>query len=198
MDVHREAVSARFRDVKRFACLLAALTALLVHAPSARAESWLGPIRYEPLHLMAVGPMFGAVFEPGETTLGMLGGEITYMRYPHSLDAKEVELGFGGFLQGSSVGFDHARFSTGAQVAYLFFGAELGATVELPGKDRAAAVGVHAAPFLSIGIVSFSVQVDLPVATLSEGSKPGVNVGLAGTLKWPFPVGERTWSTVVK
>ncbi|MDI1449269.1 hypothetical protein [Polyangium sp. 6x1] len=153
---------------------LAVAVALLVSANPSRAEGW---------NVFTVGPMGGIVFGPEQTAAGLLGGEVTFVHYGN---ASGRGAGFGGFVQASAVGFERARVSFGPQINTSIFGAEVGATFESATKDRAAFVGAHLAPFVSVGFASLTLQLDLPFATLSDGPLPRVELVLAGTLKLPI------------
>jgi hypothetical protein len=150
-----------------------AFLALFAHAsPTWAADS-----------VVLIGPMGGAVVGPGQSSLGLLGGELTFVHY-----ARMYELGVGGFLQASAVGFERARFSVGSQVNYNFLGAEVGAMFDTAAPGRSACVGVHLAPFVSMGYASIAVQTGIPVVPLSEGTLPRWSVTFAATLKLPISV----------
>ena len=136
-------------------------------------------------NLLAIGPMAGAVVRPEQSTLGLLGGELTFTHYEGSGAFKD---GFGGFLQASTVGFERARFAFGPQANYSLFGAEVGAVFDTAAPGQSACVGVHLAPFVSTGFVAVSIQTDIPVAPLSEGPLPRWSVTFAVTHKLPVDV----------
>lgn len=150
----------------------------------------LTPIEYRPMYILCIGPHFGAVFEWQKPVLGQIGAELTLNRHRHSPDFKETTWIWGGFLQVGAVGLERARVAFGPQLSYSVLGAEIGPVLETNTETRAAHTGLHIAPYASLGIVSFSVQVDIPILSLSEGQRPGVSVGLTGTLKIPMPLSE--------
>ncbi|MDI3291448.1 hypothetical protein [Polyangium sp. 15x6] len=158
---------------RRISSLAVALVLLVSTSPS-RADGW---------NVFAVGPMGGLVFGPEQPTLGLLGGEVTFVHYAN---ASGRGVGYGGFVQASAVGFERARVSFGPQINTSIFGAEVGATFESATKDRAAFVGAHLAPFVSIGFASITFQLDIPFAPLSDGQLPRVEMVFAGTLKLPI------------
>ncbi|MDC0740092.1 hypothetical protein [Polyangium mundeleinium] len=153
---------------------LAIAVALLVSTNPSRADGW---------NVFTVGPMGGIVFGPEQPVLGLLGGEATFVHYASSTGKG---LGYGGFVQASTVGFERLRVSFGPQINTTIFGAEVGATFESATKDRAAFVGAHLAPFVSVGFASLMFQVDLPFASLTNGPLPPVELVVAGTLKLPI------------
>jgi hypothetical protein len=153
---------------------LAVAVALLVSTNPSRADGW---------NVFTVGPMGGFVTGPEQPVLGLLGGEVTFVHYDKP-SGKGV--GYGGFVQASAVGFERARVSFGPQINTSIFGAEAGLTFESAIEDRAAFVGAHLAPFVSIGFASLTLQLDIPFAPLTGGPLPGVELVVAGTLKLPI------------
>jgi hypothetical protein len=161
-----------------------AFLALFAHAAPTWAAESINIFATENINIFAIGPMGGAVVGPAQSPLGLLGGELTFVHYGHS---SSVE-GFGGFLQASTVGFERARFAVGPQVNYAILGAEVGAVFDTAAPGRSACVGVHLAPFVSVGYVSIAIQTDIPVAPLSEGPLPRWSLTFAATLKLPILV----------
>jgi hypothetical protein len=151
---------------------------LLAYSNPSRADGW---------NLFTVGPMGGVVFGPEQRALGLLGGEVTFVHYRSSTGRGA---GYGGFVQASAVDFERARVSFGPQVNHTILGVELGATFESATKERAAFVGVHLAPFVSIGFASITFQLDIPIAPLSDGPLPRHEMVVAGTLKLPIDLVE--------
>ncbi|MDI1481841.1 hypothetical protein [Polyangium sp. y55x31] len=160
--------------MRRWISSLAVALVLLVYTNPSFADGW---------NVFAVGPMGGVVFGPEQPTLGLLGGEVTFVHYPN---ASGRGLGYGGFVQASAVGFERARVSFGPQINTSIFGAEIGATFESATSEQAAFVGAHIAPFVSIGFASLTFQLDIPFAALTDGPLPRVEMVLAGTLKLPI------------
>ncbi len=151
---------------------------VFAYASPSRASGW---------DVFAVGPMGGIVFGPEQPALGLLGGEITFVHYKSSTGRSP---GFGGFVQASSVGFERARVSFGPQINDTIVGVEAGATFESATKDRSAFVGLHLAPFVSVGFASITFQLDVPLAPLTDGPLPHFEMVLAGTLKLPIDLVE--------
>ncbi|UQA56945.1 hypothetical protein [Polyangium aurulentum] len=147
--------------------------ALFLHA----SPTWAADV------VFAFGPMGGAVVGPAQSSLGLLGGELTFVHY-----VETFELGVGGFLQASTVGFERARFSVGPQVNFSLLGAEVGAMFDTAAPGRSGCVGVHLAPFVSSGYASLAIQTGIPVVPLSEGPLPRWSVTFAVTLKLPISV----------
>ena len=137
-------------------------------------------------NFVSVGPIFGFTshvdFE--SQTTGILGLELSYVRYPYSA----FRFGMGGFAQAQTVGFNHARYALGTQFNFMMFGAEVGAFLEEGSGKRAMTVGVHASPFVSLGFFSAALRLAVPIGTLTPGEPYDIDVGLVCAIKLPVPL----------
>ena len=88
-------------------------------------------------NFVSIGPIFGFTTHVESSVTGMLGLEVSYVRYPYAA----FGFGMGGFVQGQTVGFNHARFAFGPQFNFMMFGAEIGAYLEEGSGHRATTVG---------------------------------------------------------
>lgn len=126
----------------------------------------------------------------GQDFLG-IGGEISV-----------VEFGgdewLGAFLQAQALGWLndldldrhwHPRIAAGFEGGWRFFGVEAGLAFRGAYPDGTkrygAALLVHAAPVLTMGMASLSMPVGVPFAALSDGAHVPVEIGGAFALKIP-------------
>jgi len=135
-------------------------------------------------NFVSVGPIFGFTGHLDTPVTGMLGVELSYVRYP----ASAFRFGIGGFAQAQTVGFAHGRFAFGPQFNFMMFGAEIGAFLEEGIDKRATTVGLHASPFVSLGFFSAALRIAVPIGTLTEGQPHGIDLGLVGAIKLPIPL----------
>jgi len=137
-------------------------------------------------NFVSVGPIFGFTshIDIESQTTGILGLELSYVRYPYSA----FRFGMGGFAQAQTVGFNHARYAFGPQFNFMMFGAEVGAFLEEGSGKRAMTVGVHASPFVSLGFFSAALRIAVPIGTLTEGEPYGIDLGLVFAIKMPVPL----------
>ncbi len=135
-------------------------------------------------NFIGIGPILGFTSHVESPTTTMLGLELSYVRYPYAA----FGFGMGGFVQGQTVGFDHARFALGPQFNFMMFGAEVGAFLEEGSGTRAMTVGVHASPFVSIGFCSIALRIAVPLGTLTPGDPYGIDLGLVAAIKLPIPL----------
>ncbi len=135
-------------------------------------------------NFVGIGPIFGFTTHVESPVTGMLGLELSYVRYPYAA----FGFGMGGFVQGQTVGFNHARFAFGPQFNFTMFGAEVGAYLEEGSGKRATTVGVHASPFVSLGFFSAALRIAVPLGTLTEGNPYGIDIGLVCAIKLPIPL----------
>jgi hypothetical protein len=141
-------------------------------------------------NFVGIGPIFGFTTHVDSQVTGMLGLELSYVRYPYAA----FGFGMGGFVQGQTVGFDHARFAFGPQFNFTMFGVEVGAYLEEGSGKRATTVGVHASPFVSLGFLSAALRIAVPLGTLTEGDPYGIDVGLVCAVKIPIPLDGQLFS----
>jgi hypothetical protein len=155
---------------------LATLTAIALLSPSASAD--------ESHHILSPGFLWGVSKQLNDAPAwGALGGELVYA---YVWKPEETFVGIGAFTQVQTVGFHHLRAAVGPQVTYSYFGLELGPYVET-GKDiYATTVGLQASPFVTVGVLSAAFRAGIPLATTSEGTRYGVDLGAVFTLKLPF------------
>jgi hypothetical protein len=135
-------------------------------------------------NFVSVGPLFGFTGHLDTPVSGILGFEISYVRYPTTA----FNFGIGGFAQAQTVGFDHGRFAFGPQFNFMMFGTELGAYLEESVGERATTVGLHASPFVSLGFFSAALRIGIPLGTVSEGKPYDIDLGLVCAIKMPIPL----------
>jgi hypothetical protein len=153
-----------------------ALAALLLSSPAAAEQAQ---------HFASIGLLGSASAHGGEPVRAAFGAEGTFVHYVDH----ERSLGLGGFLQAQVAAPRHHRFAFGPQINYEFFGLELGSYAETAGGGYATTWGLHAAPFVSLGLVSAAFRVAVPLGTSGAGEPQGTELGLVFTLKAPFPIG---------
>jgi hypothetical protein len=156
------------------------LVGVLLHAPLALAEGF--PERG--MLFLNVGGLFSETSRP-EGSVPSLGAEVSL----HGFVDKKV--GFGVFGQWQRVKSEqsHTRFCAGPQVTYKFVGLELGAAYEKPEGLHAATASLHLAPFVSYGVLTASLRVDVPLWH-AAGDTPshGYDVGGVLAVKLPLPL----------
>lgn len=141
-------------------------------------------------NFIGVGPIFGFSKHIGAPVTGVLGIELSYVRYPYAA----YGFGIGGFAQAQTVGFDHGRFAFGSQFNFMMFGAEVGAYLEEGSGNRAMTVGLHASPFVSVGFFSAAMRIAVPLGTLTAGDPYGIDLGLVFAAKLPIPLDGQLFS----
>lgn len=141
-------------------------------------------VKQQAKNFIGVGPIFGFTKHIGAPVTGVLGIELSYVRYPYAA----YGFGIGGFAQAQTVGFDHGRFAFGSQFNFMMFGAEVGAYLEEGHGNRAMTVGLHASPFVSIGFFSAAMRIAVPLGTLTAGDPYGIDLGLVFAAKLPIPL----------
>lgn len=135
-------------------------------------------------NFVSAGPIFGFTTHLDSDVTGILGLELSYVRYPYAA----FGFGMGAFAQAQTVGFNHARYAFGPQFNFMMFGAEVGAYLEEGSGKRAMTVGVHASPFVSLGFFSAALRLAVPIGTLTEGEPYGIDLGLVCAIKIPVPL----------
>lgn len=135
-------------------------------------------------NFVSVGPIFGFTSHIESQVTGILGVELSYVRYPYAA----FGFGMGAFAQAQTVGFTHARYAFGPQFNFMMFGAEVGAFLEEGKGHQAMTVGVHASPFVSLGFFSAALRLAVPIGTLTAGQPYGIDVGLVCAIKVPIPL----------
>lgn len=141
-------------------------------------------------NFVSAGPIMGFTTHVDSDVTGILGFELSYVRYPYAA----FGFGIGGFAQAQTVGFQHARYAFGPQFNFMMFGAEIGAFLEEGNANRAMTVGLHASPFVSIGFFSAALRLAVPLGTLTEGQPYGIDVGLVCAIKMPIPLDGQLFS----
>lgn len=108
------------------------------------------------------GALLGLMRRDGHTA-GAAGAELSVHHFTDAV------WGAGGFAQWQWMGDGgSSRFCLGVQgtaPTYQTLGVELGAAYETPSPTHASTVSVHAAPFASIGALTLSLRLGLPVYT---------------------------------
>lgn len=140
--------------------------------------------RQQAKNFVSIGPIFGFTGHLDTPVTGILGAELSYVRYPGAA----FRFGIGGFAQAQTVGFTHARFAFGPQFNFMMFGAEVGAYLEEGAGKYATTVGVHASPFVSLGFFSAAFRLAVPLGTLTEGDSYDIDLGLVCAIKMPIPL----------
>jgi len=175
--------------VASFAGLAALATPAIAAADeAAEAPPSTPPRRTQDLRqaksFVGLGPLFGLTGHVDTAVAGVLGFELSYVRYP----VEAFGFGLGAFAQAQSVGLSHGRWALGPQFNFMMFGAELGAFVEEGQGARATTIGLHASPFVSMGFFSAALRIGVPVSALSEGTPYGLDLGLVCAIKAPIPL----------
>jgi len=130
------------------------------------------------------GPLVSVTGRPWGTAVGT-GAEFSV----HGFTRTKEPLGFGVFGQWQSVNGDHDRFCGGAQATHGVLGMELGMAHEFASDDAMATTSLHLAPFVSLGMMTASLRVGIPVSW-AEGDRRhhGADVGLVLAFKLPLRV----------
>ena len=138
-----------------------------------------------------VGGHFGnGLGGTGVQTAG--GGELTVLHWLGSIGDvfEDSQWAFGAFGQIEASNPDgHARAAFGAQGNYMYFGAELGGVLEGGSGPYASSIGLHVAPFVSIGVLYLALRAEVPFATTSGSGTPyGPGLAFVLGLKAPIPL----------
>ena len=133
-------------------------------------------------NFVGLGPLFGLTGHVDTPVAGVLGFELSYVRYP----AEAFGFGLGMFAQAQSVALSHGRWAIGPQFNFMMFGAELGAFLEEGDFGKSTTIGLHASPFVSIGFFSAALRIGVPVGAFSEGTPYGMDFGLVCAIKAPI------------
>lgn len=128
-----------------------------------------------PANVVSVGYLRTSVF--GDAAVSSHGIEATYMHYPVAKDLfaycalAQLETYGGAF-----------RWALGGQLAFGFVGVELALARRGSDASHGATLGIHAAPYLSLGIFHVALRVVSPIA--GESRYP-TEVGLSLGIKVP-------------
>ena len=130
-----------------------------------------------------------------------LGIEISAHRFvPASGGTILTQLGYGGLVQAQLGGIplvDHPsarevgtsfRLAVGAEGTFGPLGAQAGVMTRMGSETYGTAVGPFGGLFVSLGIFSVGMQVDVPLASAGGEGRMPVLVTMPVTLKWLFPV----------
>jgi hypothetical protein len=139
-------------------------------------------------HIISPGFLWGVTKQLNDApTWGALGGELTYT---YIFEHRGNFIGAGAFCQVQTVGFHHLRAAVGPQIAFWFAGLELGPYIETAKDTYATTFGLHASPFVTLGVFSVAFRAGIPIAPASGENRYGVDLGAVFTLKLPFAPGE--------
>ena len=130
-----------------------------------------------------------------------IGVEVSAHRFvPKSGGSILTQLGYGALVQAQLGGLslvDHPsarevgtnlRLAVGAEGTVGMLGAQVGAMTRMGSERYGTAVGPFGGVFVSFGIVSVGIQVDVPLVSSAPGARMPVLVTLPVTWKWVFPV----------
>lgn len=184
--MRRSAVNVAYLPV----FLRAGLAGLVVLLVSGRASAEAAPVEAkeerpkqgQAKNFVGLGPLFGLTGHTDTPLAGVLGFEISYVRYP----AEAFGFGLGMFAQAQSVALSHGRWAIGPQINFMMFGAELGAYLEEGDFGKSTTIGLHASPFVSMGFFSAALRIGVPVGSFSEGTPYGLDFGLVCAIKAPI------------
>lgn len=131
---------------------------------------------------------FGLLFTPVFTGPKAMaaGAEVTVVGYPG-----DGKVGVGLFGQAQTYSLDHGRYAGGLQVNYSALGVELGFARRMGSDGYAATNALQVGPFVSVGLVSLSLRLAIPVNE-PAGPSPGygTEVGVSIAFKLPIPIGK--------
>lgn len=128
---------------------------------------------------VSAGATVGADGADGEESHGHVGTEVTAGHY---IGLRGWALG--GFAQTQWTFDVGPRFAAGGQVNKEWAGLELGGAVQLRTNGQPPSVAIQIAPFISVGVVSLSLRVGIPVRLDREPVWVGAN--LAVKFPWTF------------
>jgi hypothetical protein len=137
------------------------------------------------------------IFYPnGDSVNPGLGLEVSLHGYPWG--QPNVGLGLFGQVEAAGRGDDahhHLRMTFGGQINVVPWswkitgiGVEVGGCYESSDMDHAGAMGLHVAPFASLGLITLSLPVVLPISTSGSGTERGFGLGISATFKIPIPL----------
>jgi hypothetical protein len=174
----------------------AAVLALVTASSTSRANDMFSLDPYSARHhtFVSAGPIGDVGGHLGHEAPGtgvvLAGGlELSVVNWPGSQPIIDDDrFAFGGFAQIEAAEHDgHARGALGLEANYLFVGAELGASLEQASGPYASSVGVHVAPYLTLGIIYVALRVEVPFAATSGGPTYGPGLAFVLGLKAPVP-----------
>ncbi len=148
---------------------------------SARAED-------APADVVSAGYIVSWVY--GDASVTGHGGEISYMHYPKY----DVMQALGGFVQVQSYG-GGLRWAAGGQAAWSIAGLELGIAQRQGNGTYGTTVGIHMAPYVSIGFLHLAFRVVTPITGGSD--RFPLETGLTLGIKGPSALGEH-WPDPIK
>jgi hypothetical protein len=164
------------RSASIAAPLLASAAVLLAARPAAAEQAQ---------DFLAAGALFGFSGHIDTPVLGDIGGELSFTHYPD----EAFFLGIGGFAQAQSVGIEHWRLAAGAQANGTILGLELGGFAEGGDAGHGDTIGLHLAPFVSMGFLSVAFRAGIPLRAVSKGPAYGTDLGMLFTVKFVAPLG---------
>ncbi|WP_224367926.1 hypothetical protein [Hyalangium versicolor] len=156
------------------------LVAALLFAPLALASGYTT----KGLLFLSAGGLVSGTMRP-EGFVPAYGVEASLHGYPR----EDVGIGLFGQWQEVQGESPHSRFAVGPQLSYRMVGMELGATYEGGDAQYARTVGLHLAPFVSIGVLTASLRLDVPLWHESRDvPHRGYDVGGVLAIKIPLPL----------
>ncbi len=170
-------MSGAIRASALAAAAFAATSPAAAREPAARDES---------ITLVSPGYLFSTM--AGPVPVRGHGVELSVVHIPNV--TKYAGFGVVGQLQ--SYGGSHLRTALAAEVVYELLGLELGWALRRSDGAHPAQHGLHVAPYVSLGIVSFAWRTTLPIDDRDGGY--GWETGFALAVKLPVPV--RNWENL--
>jgi hypothetical protein len=175
------------------------LSSIVAGAPAAaRADPFADhPQSHTFVSVGAIGDVGGHLANgaPGTGVVTAGGGELTFTHWlgPIGETLENGRVALGVFGQVEAVSPDgHLRTAFGLQVSRFLLGGELGAVYERGSGPYAASWGLHAAPFVSVGVLYLALRAELPVAAAGEGTVYGTGLAVVLGLKAPIPLDRGT------
>lgn len=128
-----------------------------------------------------------------------IGVEVSAFEFVPSSGTILFQPGYGGLVQAQVAGIQlsdhpspkepgpHARLAVGGEATFGLIGAQAGVMTRLGSPTYGSAVGPFAGVFVTIGIVSAGIQLEVPVVSSGDARMP-VLVTLPVTAKFPIPI----------
>jgi hypothetical protein len=117
---------------------------------------------------------------PGRFSAGA-GVDVSFYRFGYNGSVG------GAFAQWEAMELDHHRFAAGVQGGIFIFGVEFGAVYETADAEHTRTISLHAAPYLSAGVVVAGLRLDIPVLKGGDG-RPSHGFDLGFTLALKIPI----------
>lgn len=144
-----------------------------------------------------VGPVFGASWFATDSNhrvndIGIEASVHHFLRNDHV--ATTSRFGIGALAQAEMTfatdgsGQTSSRFALGGQATFSIFGVQSGFYTRAGVPNFGDTFGAFVGGFVSLGIVSFAFQAELPIMSMSSGAPTPIVYSLVTTLKWPFEI----------